>query len=133
MKLTFCKEIALRDFITLWAKDPTFYCNHCGQIYTKPPEGCEEIICCEKPQYGTNLQFLHALIHENKRIRETRMNQFASNKDKSLRMAISITPRLLHDMEEYCINTLKEPLWKDTKEMNDFARSFPQFRTCDSI
>jgi hypothetical protein len=132
-KLTNCKEVALKAFIHEWMKEPTLYCNHCGNIYVKSPEGCIEEPCCERMQIGTNLTLLHALIHENKRIRETRANQFASNKDKTFRMAVSITPRLLHDLEEYSINTLKEPLWKDDAELNSFMRSFPMFNTCEVI
>lgn len=132
-KLTNIKETAIRAFITEWVKDSTPYCNNCGNIYVKAPEGCVEEPCCEKMQIGTNLIFLHGLIKENKLIRESRRNQFASNKDKTMRWGISITPRLLHDLEEYSIRHLKEPLLKDKNEMDGFMRSFPQFRTCEVI
>ncbi len=132
-KLTTSKETALRAFIHEWIKDDTVYCNYCGDKYVAPPVGCEEFLCCDKRQLGTNATILHALMIENKRIRETRLNQFASNKDKTFRMGISMPPRLLHDLEEYSINTLKEPLLKDAKEMNDFMRSFPELRTCEVV
>lgn len=133
MKMTTCKETALRNFINLWVKDEEKYCNHCGMIYAPPPEGIVYDACCEKPHIGTNLEFLYLLIQDNKQIRESRANQFASNPDKSIRMGISITPRLMHDLEEFSINTLKEPLWKDQAEMNDFMNSFPEFRVCQTV
>jgi hypothetical protein len=129
-KLTTCKETALRAFIYEWMKDETQYCNYCGMIYDKR-FATEQ--CCDKPHIGTNLTFLYLLIQENKLIRESRRNRFASNKDKTMRWGIAITPRLLHDLEEYSISTLKEPLWKDKAEMDDFMRSFPEFRTCQEV
>lgn len=133
MKLTNCKETALRDFINVWVKDPEQYCNYCGTIYAKPPEGIIWEQCCERVHIGTNLLFLYMLIQENKVLRESRANKFASNEDKTMRWGLSITPRLLHDLEEYSINTLKEPLWKDQNEMNDFMRSFREFTVCQEI
>lgn len=132
-KLTTSKETALRAFINEWVKDQTVYCNYCGEKYTPAPDGCEEFLCCNNRQLGTNAQILYALMIENKRIRESRANQFASNKDKTFRMGISLPPRLLHDLEEYSLNTLKEPLLKDQNEMNDFMRSFPELRTCEVV
>lgn len=133
MKLTNCKETALRAFISEWIKDDTKYCNNCGMIDIEPPEGCVKDICCEKPQIGTNLLFLYMIIQENKLLRESRRNIFASNKDKSMRWGISIPPRLLHDLEQYSMNELKEPLFKDSNEMNDFMNSFKEFRVCEKV
>lgn len=132
-KLTTSKETALRAFLAEWIKSDERYCNYCGNIYADPPDGIAWESCCETPHIGTNLVFLYMLIQENKAIRETRANKFASNKDMSMRMGISITPRLLHDLEEFSINTLKEPLFKDRAEMDDFMRSFPEFRTCEVV
>lgn len=132
-KLTNCKETALKAFIAEWAKDTTLYCNYCGNIYVKAPEGCVEEPCCDRSQIGDNKTFLYHLIVENKRIRETRANIYASDKDKNFRLGISLTPRLLHDLEQYSMNTLKEPLFKNQSEMNDFMRSFPELRTCEVV
>ena len=133
MKLTHCKETAIRDFIDKWVKEPTVYCNGCGTIYEEPPEGQKWTPCCENVLLGTNLMFLYWLIQENKMIRETRFNKYASNKDKTFRMKLSMTPRLMHDIEAYCVNTLHEPFLKDDQELNDFCRAFPQFKTCEVI
>lgn len=127
-KLTNCKEVALRAFINEWLKEDTLYCNYCGNIFQE-----DGVACCDKPQIGTNAYLTSELIKENKRIRDTRLNDYASNKDMTMRLGISITPRLLHDLEEYSINTLKEPLWKDRAEMDDFMRSFPEFTVCRKV
>ena len=132
-KLTNSKEVAIRAFINEWVKDQTVYCNYCGDKFIQAPEGSEQYVCCDNRQLGTNATILHAHLLEIKRIRETRLNKFAANKDKTFRMGISLPPRLLHDLEEYSINTLKEPLLKDSNEMNDFMRSFPELRTCEVV
>lgn len=132
-KLTTSKETALRAFIYEWIKSAEQYCNYCGMVYVKAPEGCIEEPCCEKPHIGTNLVFLYMLLAENKILRETRNNKFASNEEKNLRWGISITPRLLHDLEDYSINTLKEPFLRDKDEMDAFMRSFREFTICQEI
>lgn len=126
MRMTNIKEVQLRQFIEKWIQDPKLYCSGCGWEYIPTPDGCEPIICCANMQICTNLVSLYAVIQENKIIRETRANAFASNKDKSIRFGISLPGKLLFDLEGYSANTLKEPLWKDTAEMNDFMREFPQ-------
>ena len=132
-KLTNSKEVAIRAFINEWIKDTTLFCNHCGSVYVPPPEGVEEEPCCDNVQIGTNAQVLYWLIQENKMIRETRANQYASDKKKTMRWGMSMPPRLMHDIEEYCINTLKEPFLDTPQEMNDFMKAFPVFRTCSVI
>jgi hypothetical protein len=128
MPLTQNKELALRSYVNVWLREPTTYCNMCGNVYHPnwPP-------CCENPQIGNNFSLTQALIKENKKIRDSRDNDFASNKTKDIRWGISILPRLLHDLEEYSEKTLKEKLWKDDKELMDFMRAFPEFTIAKSI
>jgi len=125
-KLTNSKETALRAFIEEWIKDPTLYCSSCGDKYIPCPEGCEPFVCCNRMQICTNLVALWGVIQENKILRETRNNSFASNDKKDFRFAMSLPPKLLFDLEEYSINQLKEPLWQDYSEQNDFMKAFPQ-------
>ena len=126
MRMTNIKETQLRQFIEKWIKDPHLYCSNCGEPWRECPEGCEPFICCDRMQICTNLVSLYAVIQENKILRETRGNAFASTKDKSIRMGLSLPPKLLFDLEGFCANTLKEPLWRDYNEMNDFMKEFPQ-------
>lgn len=126
-KLTNCKEVALKGFIVEWLKDKQVYCNMCGEIYLEGES------CCNKPQIGTNSEFIAALVRQNAEIKQNMAKETAASADNTFRWGISITPRLLHDMEQYSMNTLKEPLWKDPREMQDFMGSFPEFRVCKTI
>ena len=126
MRMTNIKETQLRQFIEKWIQDDKLYCSNCGDHWRKPPEGCEPIICCDRMQICTNLVGLYAVVKENKILRETRANPFASTKDKSIRMGLSFPPKLLFDLELFCENELKEPFLRDVNEMNDFMREFPQ-------
>ena len=133
MKLTNCKELAIRNFIYLWLQDSRYYCNNCGEYYVEPPEGIAADPCCEHPHMVTNYTAMVLLLAQNKAIRETRLNQYGSTKDKRIRLMIGMTQKMWQDIEEYCINTLKEPFLKDDKEAQDFVRAFPQFQTCEVI
>lgn len=127
IKLTNCKELALKNFINKWIEDPELYCSGCGWKYIPTPEGCEPIVCCDRMQICTNLISLWGVIQENKILKETRENQFASIKDKSIRWGMSLPAKLVFDLEGFCATELKEPLWNTYEEMNDFMRTFPQF------
>lgn len=120
--VTHDKWLAIRAFINVWLRDETKYCNHCGQDFI--PDG---VACCENPQYGTNKEYMVALIKQNRLRQETRKNEFASDDKKTLRLGVSILPRLLEDLETYCETTMKEKLWKDNKELNVFMKRFPCF------
>lgn len=135
-KLTNSKATAIRAFIVEWAKDKKLYCNYCGMDYMEPPIGCEYVKCCDKPQIGTNAQFLELMILENKKLRESRLNDFGSNSDKTMRWGVSMTQKLMHSIEDYCLHTLKDPFWstsQDVKEMNDFMVKFPEFSICKKV
>jgi hypothetical protein len=132
-KLSNNKEELIRGFINLWLRDAQRYCANCGDQYVEPPEGCEAIRCCEKPCIGTNYQILGTFFQENKIIRETRANRFASDKAKNFRWKLSFPPRLMEAINDYCVNQLKEPFLRDDGEANDFANKFPQFKTCEVI
>ena len=132
-KITNCKETALKAFIVEWLKDPSMYCNVCGNRYFGKDIQGEEM-CCDTPQIGTNLQILSAITKQNLEIQNNMAKDTGANKDNTFRWGISIPPRLLHDMEEYSMNTLKEPLFRDDgKDMNDFMRAFPFLRTCRKV
>ena len=122
------KWTAIHAFINTWLRDETKYCNNCGQDFI-----LDGNVCCENPQYGTNAEYMHALLKQNKLRQETRKNEYASDDKKTLRLGVSILPRLLEDLEEYCATTIKEKLWKDNKELNAFMRRFPMFTIPEKI
>lgn len=127
VRLTNCKELALKNFIHKWMEDPELYCTGCGWKYISPPEGCEPIICCSQMQICTNIVSIWAVIKQNKMLKDTRLNDFASNKDKNFRMAMSLPSKLVFDLEGFCATELKEELWHTPEEQHDFMRAFPQF------
>ena len=121
------KWVAAHAFINTWLKDPTLYCNNCGQDYLQCCEAprpvllkrakieddketeqdiflhcnhCEKdmFLCCENPQIGNNKDHTYALVKQNKELSKESMNEYASNKTKTMRMGISIPPRLFRDL-----------------------------------
>ena len=79
------KYDAVKALINMWLKDRDIYCGQCGeQFYVGRPK------CCDEPFLGNNSQMLKQFLSENKRIKSTRANKFASNKDNSMRLGLSI-------------------------------------------
>jgi hypothetical protein len=114
------KEV--RDFINLWLKEPNLYCNYCGRDYDKyDPE-----ICCENPQIGSNFTICKALIEQNKQIKASRANSFASDDKKILRYSVSLPPRLLMDLEK-AFKVKGQKLFDNSEELHQFMKKFPQF------
>lgn len=134
MKLTTNKETAIRNFINdIWLKDNDYYCNGCGDKALLNPETLQYEQCCPTPQLATPKQLLIAFAQDNKRIRESRLNEFGSNKTKDFRIGISMPPVLYHAISDYCVSELNEPFLKDKNEMDDFMRAFPEFRSCKTV
>ena len=155
------KWTATKAFINVWLKDPRLYCNYCGQDYHSCCEaprpvlikrtkddgsekqeavilhckncGSEVWQCCENPQIGNNKDHTYALIQQNKKITQTRQNELASNKDKSMRLGLSLPPRLYQDLDSYFKKTYDEKLFNTPKEMREFMKRFPAFRIAEKI
>jgi transposase len=118
----------VRDFVNMWLKEKTIYCNHCDADYVKgmPP-------CCDKPQYGDNLKFTMELVQALKDIRKSRDNEFGSNKTNTMRWGVSLPPRLYHDLDRLFKVQYGEKLFDNQKQMREFARKFPEFRVPERI
>lgn len=117
-----------RDFVNLWLKEPTMYCNNCDTDYipNTPP-------CCEKVQLGNNMQHTTSLVKALKEIRETRINQFASTKTNTIRWGVSLPPRLYHDLNRYFKLNFGHKLFDNQKNMRQFAKKFPEFKVPERI
>lgn len=127
------KMDAIRAFINLWLKDPTWYCNSCGKKFgiggvPKPP-----FDCCEEPQVGRNMDHTRGVMKQNAEIRKSRSNDFASTPGKDMRWGISLPPVLMNDLERYFRNTYDEKLFENREELHKFMKEFPQFRTCTRV
>jgi len=110
-----------RDFVNLWLKDGTVYCNTCGSNYIKG------VPCCDDPCVGRNIDITKAVIEQNKDLRATRKNDFASDKKKTIRFGVSLPPKLYSDLERFFQREWHEKLFNNPKEMRDFAREMPMF------
>jgi len=121
------KEKAFRAVINTWLKDKTVYCNACGKDFSGDPN------CCEEPQIGRNMDHCMGVIKQNKMIRETRANDFASTSDKTLRLGVSIPPGLYTLLDNFKTMNGKPKLFREDGELNWFMKTFPQFRTANRV
>jgi hypothetical protein len=120
------KEI--RAFINNWLLDPALYCNTCGFPYFPL-----EKACCDNPRIGKNIQHCQALLLQIAAERKCNNNEFGSNKDKTLRQAVSLPPDLMQKLEKFCKEKLGEKLFVNSKDLREFMKHFPQFTTCSRI
>lgn len=107
-------------------KDETIYCNECGSTYLGFP-------CCANPHLGKHVDFVQAIIRQNRDTLDTRLNDTGSTKDKSIRWGLSLPPRFLKDLETGFKTMYQEKIFKDSKEMHRFMREFPAFATCSKV
>lgn len=119
---------ALKAFINTWLKDKTLYCNYCNQDY-KPELGP----CCDSPQIGTNISVTSALIKQNREHTKSRMNEFASSKDKTMRWGVSIPVRLYHDANNYFKMHGEKGLFNDNNDLRKFMKKFRAFRIAEKV
>ena len=121
------KEKAFRAVINTWLKDKTMYCNYCGATFIDNPN------CCENPQIGRNIDHCMGIIKQNEIIRKTRLNDFSSTEDKSLRFGVSIPPSLYMLLDNFKTMNGKPKLFREDGELNWFMRKFPQFSTATRV
>jgi hypothetical protein len=118
---------AVRAMINTLLKDRTVYCNECGQDYN------ENARCCKAPHIGRHADFVQDIIHQNKDVMATRLNETGSTKDKALRWGLSLPPRFLMELETAFKSMYNEKLFKDAHEMRRFMKEFPAFATCSKV
>ena len=102
-------------------RDPTIYCNCCGNEYVK-----ELMPCCDDPQIGTNKTLLKMMIEENNHIRAGLADEYAANQSFNMRWGIRILPRLLNEMEKY-FRQYGEKVFNNDKELTQFMKDYPYF------
>lgn len=114
---------AIRAFINLWLKEKTLYCNWCGAVWNDS----NTQVCCERPQIGTNWEHTREIIKQNRRRRQQAKNSYGSTDDKSMRVAISMPPKLLMDLEAYVKMTGNGKLFNNPAELISFMKEFKSF------
>lgn len=73
------------------------------------------------------MDFCKAIIEENKEIRKTRANDFASNKDKTFRWGVRLPPDLYHTLNNYFKQHGEQGLLTDRYPVMKFAKNFKAF------
>jgi hypothetical protein len=111
---------AYKQITNLLLQDNTLYCNNCG----KKANGT---ICCEDPQIGTNADVAKAVAYQCRYLRETRANEHASNKSKTLRMGLQLPVFMYEALENY-EKSHGRKLIADDKDITFLMRTYPQFR-----
>lgn len=129
MGVTADKELAFRAIINTWLKDKTRYCCQCGKTTYEMIDGK----CCDDQLIGNNVQVCEAIIEQNKDIRASRMNDYGSNDDKTLRWGVSLPPSLYYTIDRWKKGQNMPGLFNEKGEMEWFAKKFPVFKTCTRI
>jgi len=115
------KFLSARAILNTLLKDTRKYCNWCGADFDP-----KYFPCCDNPQIGSHIDHLRGIIKQNQMLRETRANDFASTKKKTLRLAVSLPQVLSREWERCFKNNQREKLLKPG-ELRKFMKEFPQF------
>jgi len=115
------KFLSARAILNTILKDTRKYCNWCGSTYDP-----NDFPCCDNPQVGSHVDHLHGLLKQNRDVREMQKNDFASTKNKSMRLAVSLPAGLFREWERCFKNNQGEKLIKPG-ELPKFMKEFPQF------
>lgn len=120
------REDAIRSLINVWLKLPQQTCANCGADW----DGQN---CCEFPVICNNETALRKFFEELREARDTRLNQYASNKDKSMRWGVSLPANLYHFLNTAMRKMYNEKLFTKKHDMTWFAKKFPQFKVPERI
>jgi len=118
----------LHAIINTWLKDTRMYCNNCAADF-KP----ELKKCCEDSQIGDNYSICKAVVEQNKMVKSTRVNSFASTSDKTLRWGVSLPLGLYQALERLCKKHDNLGLFNEKYDVSWFAKNFPQFAIPEKI
>lgn len=114
---------AIKALINTWLKFPMKSCATCGVDYMPG-----EPMCCEAPVICTNQVALEYFFKDLREVRETRLNCYGSNKDKTMRLGVSI-PAGLYTFLDMSMNKMYgQKLFDDKHNTVWFAKNFPQFQ-----
>lgn len=140
--VTGSREDAIHALINTWLSFPIQSCGVCGETDN------EKIVDCMAKKMmdvnldnpvdkacfvGSNQDIFKQFIKDQRFIRESRINKWASNKDKTLRNTLSFPPGLLEFLQRAMQKHYQEELFTDQHDMNWFARKFPVFRIPEEI
>lgn len=116
------KMLAARSMLNVLLKDNTKYCNWCGSTYSK-----ETFPCCDNPQVGKHIDHIRGIIRQNKAVRETRKNDFASTDTKQWRWGISLPPKVYQIWDLCFKKSFGCKLFETKEDMASFCKEFKMF------
>ena len=122
------RESAIRALINVWLKLPTKVCATCNSYYY---EGYPD--CCDMPIISNNQAAFKQFMRELRDVRLSRSNVFASNKDKTLRLGLSIPSNLYLFLNTSMQRLYKEKLISEEFDMFWFMRNFPEFQVPEKV
>lgn len=111
---------AYKQITNMLLQDNRVYCNNCGKAFEKK-------ICCEDPQIGTNADVAEAVAEQCRWLRETRANNHASTKDKSMRISVQLPVFMYEALDNY-EKSHGRRLINDDKDIEFLMKNYPQFR-----
>lgn len=115
------REDAIHALINMWLKDPARRCGNCGEDYIPAS------YCCDNPFIATNAQILQQFTRELAIRREEQRNKHASNKDKNLRIVVSMPASLLVFLEQAMKSQYGEKLFSKEYPPSWFAQKFYKY------
>lgn len=123
------REDAIRALINFWLRDPSISCGSCGSAQSVlnlkvKEDGNVVYECCDNVFLGDNKSHFEHFRKELRETRETRSNKYASQKDKSMRLAIQMPPALLLFLEHSFRRLYKEELFTKKYNVIWFAKKF---------
>jgi hypothetical protein len=117
------RQEAYKNITNMLLQDNTYYCNHCGKTF----DNISKEFCCENPQIGTNADVAEAVAYQCRYLRETRANDHASNKSKTLRMGLQLPVFMYEALSNY-EKAHGRKLISTDKDIHFLMKIYPQFR-----
>ncbi len=140
--VTGSREDAIHALINTWLSFPIRTCGVCGESDNEKMVDCMAKkmmdVSLENPVekacfIATNAQIFEQFVKDQKSVRETRANKWASNKDKTIRQTLSFPPGLLEFLTLAFRKQYEEGLFNTKFDMKGLARKFPVFQIPEEI
>lgn len=123
---------AAEAWVKMWLKDNRKKCFNCNLPYDY--ESFMSVGgCCDMPLIGTNAQMLTMHKKEVEKMKFTRMNEYGSNSDKSMRMQLSIPTDLYMFLDTMFKKNYEEKLFNNESEKISFMKRFNKIFTIPEV
>ena len=120
------RKEAVHALINTWLRLPTKSCASCGAEY-------DGLTCCEFPVICTNYTAMKQFLKELREFKASRLNVHASNKDKTMRLGVSLPANLYYFLDCAMQRLYQEKLFTEKYTNQWFAKNFPQFQVPERL